>query len=65
MERLWLIPPLALESGQSQDEYPQVPGPSGQHWELCDANHPSGILGSLRIRGLMGTGVTELCLGSS
>lgn len=65
VERPWFTPPLALESGQSQDEYPQVPGSSGQHWVLCDANHPSGILGSLRMWILMGTGVTEFCLGAS
>lgn len=32
-----LIPSLALESGQSQDEYLQIPGSSGQHWVLCVA----------------------------
>lgn len=33
-------PTLALESGQSQDEYPQTPGSSGQHWVLCVALIP-------------------------
>lgn len=40
MERLWLIPSQTLESGQSQDEGPQTPGPSGQHWVLCVALIP-------------------------
>lgn len=34
MERLWRVPSLALESRQSQDEDPQIPGSSGQHWVL-------------------------------